>query len=119
MNCFDIQLEDGLIIDFFTRELISNTSYEQINIKIYNISGVCNFFNNQQELNTLKEEINRIDNIVEETNRRAYGDFQTNANLAHQIVKNLVQNESVKPSFLLEPTCGKGAFILAGFFNHP
>lgn len=49
-----------------------------------------------------------------------YGDFQTPLGLARKVVEVLKRNHGVGPDFVIEPTCGKGAFVLAaceGFEN--
>lgn len=49
-----------------------------------------------------------------------YGDFQTPAVLARKVVEVLKRNHGIAPDFIIEPTCGKGAFVLAsieGFEN--
>ena len=42
-----------------------------------------------------------------------YGDFQTPDGLACAVVENLKRNHHIKPSVVIEPSCGKGAFIRA------
>lgn len=42
-----------------------------------------------------------------------YGDFQTPISLARKVVEVLIRNHHIKPDVVLEPTCGKGAFVLA------
>jgi hypothetical protein len=42
-----------------------------------------------------------------------YGDSQTPIDLAIKIVKVLKRNHSIDPDIIIEPTCGKGAFIQA------
>ncbi|WP_295389455.1 hypothetical protein [uncultured Thiodictyon sp.] len=49
-----------------------------------------------------------------------YGDFQTPIDLARRVVAVLKRNHTIDPAVVIEPTCGKGAFILAsyeGFMN--
>lgn len=49
-----------------------------------------------------------------------YGDFQTPVDLARKVVEVLKRNHGIDPDFIIEPTCGKGAFVLAtyeGFEN--
>lgn len=46
------------------------------------------------------------------TNRAEYGDWQTNYPLALAICQ-MLKREGVCPQVVIEPTCGKGAFILA------
>ncbi len=53
---------------------------------------------------------------VDEPDRAEYGDFQTNINLANSIVKHL-KNRNISPEIIIEPTCGKGNFIIASLFN--
>ncbi len=42
-----------------------------------------------------------------------FGDFQTPISLARKVVEVLIRNHHVKPDVVIEPTCGKGAFVLA------
>ena len=42
-----------------------------------------------------------------------YGDFQTPIQLARKVVDVLKQNHGISPDVVIEPTCGKGAFIRA------
>ncbi len=48
-------------------------------------------------------------------NKRQYGDFQTPIDLARKIVGVLKRNHGIDPDVIIEPTCGKGAFILASY----
>jgi Methyltransferase domain len=42
-----------------------------------------------------------------------FGDFQTPDNLAIKVCKILTQNHQVSPQFVIESSCGKGAFLRA------
>lgn len=42
-----------------------------------------------------------------------YGDFQTPIELARKVVEVLKRNHKIDPENIIEPTCGKGAFIRA------
>jgi N-6 DNA Methylase len=42
-----------------------------------------------------------------------FGDFQTPDELAWEVVKILKLNHKISPKFIIEPSCGKGAFIRA------
>ncbi len=44
-----------------------------------------------------------------------YGDFQTPATLAENVIEVLKRNHSIRPDFIIEPTCGKGAFVIAAY----
>jgi len=85
---------------------------EQANELLKEISGINLFFNNEKEFTELKTKIEENTSVVEEPNRRAYGDFQTNENLANSITA-YIHKIGISPEFIIEPTCGKGRFILA------
>jgi hypothetical protein len=42
-----------------------------------------------------------------------FGDFQTPDELAREVVKTLKLNHKISPKIIIEPTCGKGAFVRA------
>lgn len=42
-----------------------------------------------------------------------FGDFQTPIDLARQVVEVLKRNHGINPDVIIEPTCGKGAFVRA------
>jgi len=44
-----------------------------------------------------------------------YGDFQTPIELARKVVTVLKQNHGIEPDVIIEPTCGRGTFLLAAY----
>lgn len=42
-----------------------------------------------------------------------FGDFQTPENLAKEVIETLMRNHAIQPDVIIEPSCGKGAFIRA------
>lgn len=44
-----------------------------------------------------------------------YGDLQTPIDLSGKVVEVLKWNYGLSPDFVIEPTCGKGAFVLAAY----
>lgn len=46
-----------------------------------------------------------------------FGDFQTPLELAQKVVKVLKRNHHINPDVVIEPTCGKGAFLIASCQN--
>lgn len=42
-----------------------------------------------------------------------FGDFQTPSDLASRVVEVLKRNHRISPDLIIEPTCGKGAFVRA------
>lgn len=111
MICFETHITD-LTLEFFRKNLKTLSSFEKINFILKNISGINNFFTSQKEAKELSDIIKEHNSIVSEPNRREYGDFQTNKNLALQVAEYafLKSNDF---EFVVEPTCGKGNFILA------
>jgi len=111
MTIFEANISVSLV-EFFKSNLKKVNSIEQANDLLKEISGINFFFNNEEELTKLKNKIEKPTSVFEEPNRRAYGDFQTNEDLAGNIAKYLYE-EGAAPEFVIEPTCGKGSFILA------
>lgn len=95
--------------DFFK----STFSFENANQKMFDAFGFNTFFTNNDDFQNLKESISIVnESIVEEQDRAEYGDFQTNKYLACEVVKHL-SNNNISPEIIIEPTCGKGNFIIA------
>ncbi len=80
-------------------------------------SGVVDFFT-QEEFETIKISITEGTETINEPDRTAYGDFQTNHTLAKAICRKLA-NEGVNPQIVVEPTFGLGNFILAVLEQFP
>ena len=70
------------VSDFLNDNLKKITSFEKANQKMYDAFGIIHFFDNDEELETLKEVLSITHNIIEEPDRAEYGDFQTNSDLA-------------------------------------
>ncbi|MEA5417599.1 N-6 DNA methylase [Spirulina sp. CCNP1310] len=51
--------------------------------------------------------------MVKSREKWQFGDFQTPDNLAREVVQILRENYQISPEFIIEPSCGKGAFIRA------
>lgn len=83
---------------------------------MYDAFGIIHFFDNEQELETLKKVLSNTHNIVEESDRAEYGDFQTNSDLANKVILHLA-SKNISPEIVIEPTCGKGNFIIASLQN--
>ncbi|MGB0862990.1 MAG: hypothetical protein ACPGXZ_08720 [Saprospiraceae bacterium] len=96
---------------FFKEHNESFNSLKKANDFLESYCGVINFFTKEVELNNIQDFININLKEVGEPNRRAYGDFQTNENLSSKIT-NKIQQSGFSPEFILEPTCGKGIFLI-------
>lgn len=102
----------NVTLDFLVENQELLLDYLEINLLIRKVSGINNFFDKQEEATDLIKEIVINQSIVSEPDRREYGDFQTNGVLANKVAEYIFQkNKEIE--FLLEPTCGKGNFIIA------
>jgi hypothetical protein len=104
------------VSDYLNDNLKRITSFETANQKMYNAFGIVNFFDNNAEVETLKEVLAATHNIIEEPDRAEYGDFQTNSDLANKVTIHL-SSKNISPKIVIEPTCGKGNFIIASLRN--
>ncbi len=87
-------------------------SYETANQKMNDAFGITHFFENDDELEVLKKTVSIANNIISEPDRAEYGDFQTNEDLAKKVTLFL-DSKTANPQIIIEPTCGKGNFIIA------
>ena len=111
MICFETHISD-LVFEFFQKNQKSLLDFTKVNSTIKEVSGINDFFTNQEQANELLEKIKEHNSIVSEPDRREYGDFQTNQFLAQKVV-DYTFSKSNDFEFVLEPTCGKGNFLLA------
>ncbi|WP_375586057.1 hypothetical protein [Cyclobacterium xiamenense] len=111
MICFETHISDS-IFEFFQKNQKSLLHLTKVNSIIKEVSGINDFFTNQEQANELLETIKEHNSIVSEPDRREYGDFQTNQILAQKVV-DYTFSKSNDFEFVLEPTCGKGNFLLA------
>lgn len=98
--------------DFLNQTLQSISSLTKANEIMLNSFGIKDFFGENEELQTLKGVISENKNKLEEPDRVEYGDFQTNADLANKAIIYLF-SKNITPEIIIEPTCGKGNFIIA------
>ena len=77
MICFETHISDS-IFEFFQKNQKSLLDLTKVNSIIKEVSGINDFFTNQEQANKLLEKIEEQNSIVSEPDRREYGDFQTN-----------------------------------------
>lgn len=106
----------GKVLKFFLEHRKNLLNYEEANKILKKFSGINNFFNSSAESSDLLEKLTSYNSTINEFDRREYGDFQTNDNLASEVTKYAF-SKFQDFEFVLEPTCGKGSFILASI-NH-
>lgn len=111
MKVFEVNITHQ-VSDYLNDNLKNVVSIEKANQKMYEAFGFIHFFDNAEDLQILKETISISQNIVSEPDRVEYGDFQTNTELANRVAFHLT-TKNISPEIVIEPTCGKGNFILA------
>ena len=115
MKVFEANISH-LVSEFLNEILKGTMSFERANQIIFNTSGIKQFFDNTEELETLKGILSETHTIVKEPERTEYGDFQTNVELADKATLHLA-SKNISPKIIVEPTCGKGNFIIASLKN--
>lgn len=105
-SCIDI----NILSSRFLKDNI-NLSFKELNTFLKDKSGIVNFFTTEKDFIQLKETLTDRQPVVAE-HQMEYGDYQTNRQLA-QSVCNYLSNKKINPKILLEPTCGKGNFIVS------
>ncbi len=105
------------VCSFLNEYLKGVSSVDLANQKMIDACGINVFFENSGDLQMLIHSVEKVDiAIVSEPDRSEYGDFQTNIELADKVAKQLLQKE-INPGIVIEPTCGKGNFIVASLAN--
>jgi hypothetical protein len=102
----------------FLKDFLNNSSsFENANQKMFDSFGINTFFEKDDDFQGLKKSVSMVAiSLVEEPDRAEYGDFQTNKDLANKIAKHLAKR-NLSPEIVIEPTCGKGNFIIASLSN--
>ena len=103
---------------FFSEIDNHNRNKEFINLRVQSVSGIESFFENEDEVSGFYNEIERVGITTENQDRAEFGDFQTNSKLAKNVC-NLLIMKGIQPEFIIEPTCGKGNFLLAAIESFP
>jgi len=107
-----------IIKTFFLENFSEGTSVIEVNEYIKNISGINDFFPNQEDLDMFLLRLHEAPEELGDTSRIEYGDFQTDESLASAVCQLLV-DKNIKPEIIIEPTFGKGSFILAALNYFP
>ena len=86
------------------------------NKEMLNLSCVDNFFLTESDLRLFLEYIEPRPELADTKPRREYGDFQTPLDLCQTVCSTI---KNCDPSILVEPTFGKGSFILTAIETFP
>lgn len=105
-------------INFLIKNIGNLDNYKEVNNVLSQLSGIDTFFRNQYEFSNFLVLLKPNLIVCEETNRREYGDFQTPSILTDAICSYLVR-EGILPEIIIEPTFGKGSFIISALKFFP
>lgn len=104
--------------NFLIENIGKMTDYRDANELLIHITGIGTFFRNQQDFLTLLELLKPRFMVCEGTDRREYGDFQTPHKLSDSICSYL-ESEGISPDVIIEPTFGKGSFLISSLKYFP
>lgn len=104
------------VIEYLKDNLKQAARVQEANKLFLKNFGIADFFLEESELENLKEDISIDTNYLSEPDRSEYGDFQTNKQLSEKVAKTIKQ-KGCCPKLIIEPTCGKGNFIVASLDN--
>lgn len=94
------------------------SSFHKVNEELQALSGIRDCFTSEIEWLQFKSALHSGPAADGHRDRSEFGDFQTPPGLAERVLK-LVAEEIPLPGMLIEPTCGKGHFILAALHQFP
>lgn len=117
MRIFEAHISD-LAMHFLDRIAIDAKDYVLANENIEKICGCKDFFPSEDRFVLLKDELKKPERFCMAEDRGEYGDFQTNTSLTTAVTKVLLK-KNITPEIVIEPTCGKGNFILAALQSFP
>lgn len=105
-------------IKFLIEKIGKMTDYREANELLNHLTGIDTFFRNQEDFLTLLELLKPNFMIREGVDRREYGDFQTPYKLTDSICSYL-DSQGVSPDVIIEPTFGKGSFLISALKYFP
>jgi len=109
----DIDVE---VAEFLKGLMKTSRPYHELNKELQDRFGIVNFFDTREDFVMLKTELQNLQLAVAAPNPIEYGDFQTPSKLTDEICFYLLEKD-IQPNVLIEPTCGKGNFIISALRN--
>lgn len=88
-------------------ESVKSLPLNLANIQMETFCGISNFFRDADDICSIK-----CDDATDNVSKEEYGDWQTSMELALSVCR-LLKEQGINPHVIVEPTCGKGHFILA------
>jgi len=120
----DNQVEKALQnIKLSTFEFLKRYFYDidvlrQANEYINQLCGIKTFFGNEHDFSLFQDMLKPSGAISEAEDRREYGDFQTPSMLSDSVC-SFITGDNFNPGILIEPTFGKGSFVISALKTFP
>lgn len=105
-------------LDFLRSYFRQIQTFHEANDSFIQLCGINNFFGNEHDFTTFLEFLEPRHMISETIERREYGDFQTPSILS-DLVCSILLKEGFTPEIVVEPTFGKGSFIISALKTFP
>jgi len=105
-----VKSNSSIAINYLQKKIMNTVHLKEANELLYIEFGIIDFLETDRELEQLKNIRLQTDN--ENTEKIEYGDFQTNSILCDRITQLLIKKK-VSPQIVIEPTAGKGSFIIS------
>ena len=111
MKLLDAEISNS-VFHFLRDKVQSWPSTEIANEQFSCVCGIRNFLRHDEDMQRIADGLEGIPDYQVCESGAEYGDYQTNLALTLQIAKKL-RASGISPHVVIEPTCGKGNFILA------
>jgi hypothetical protein len=102
-------------IEYLKLHFSEITDFSEANETMSMISGIRDFFPKQTDYSSFSELLKTQRLSIRDEERREYGDYQTPDRLTDEVCMFI--KGDIQPKVLIEPTFGKGSFILSALKN--
>lgn len=105
-------------LDFLRSHFHQIHTLQEANDSLAQLCGINDFFRNEHDFSLFLDLLEPRYIISETIERREYGDFQTPTILSN-LVCSILLKEDFNPEIVVEPTFGKGSFIISALKAFP
>ncbi len=106
----DVDIE---VVELLRKLFNAFLTWAEINRELLNRFGIVNFLDSEEDHVGIKNALQLSHLSVAAPDPVEYGDFQTPITLSDRVCRYL-KEKNIQPGVLIEPTCGKGNFIISG-----
>lgn len=113
-----LQLIKLSTLDFLKGHFRQIHNFQKANDSLMQLCGINDFFGNEHDFLLFLDLLAPMHMVSETMERREYGDFQTPDTLSN-LVCGFLLKEGFNPEIVVEPTFGKGSFIISALKTFP